>query len=392
MTLSRTNLMIVDRQSLERKDFQYFTPPQFLHDRINEDIDMVLNENKNALDERGVLFKDALKLSYLIILQEQYKCIIILGPFLDERIILKDIQVFGHAMKLSSENIRILENLYSKLSYYEADEIENIHTLIRTLLDNTLLKTDIVKMSYHGRLSMKEDFSNKFRQYDFAEKNYAREHLMLNAVKRGDTDYIHHFLNQDMGNISLPARGQYTPLRHWKNLTITLNSICARAAYSGGLSPHLVHSISSKYAIEVEKLISYHNVTQLTNRIVMEYTESVSKFSLTGYSPLVKKAIRYIRNNLTEPICLLDISEELNVSESHLARIFKKEMGQTVTAFIQESKIGECLELVKSGSYSMTDIAFMFGFSSSSYFSSVFNKVMGISPRKYHKLSMEEGG
>lgn len=385
ITLSKTNLFLYDIESQERSFFQYFSPPQFLFDRIFEDINSILNRYINTHEDKGFFYKDDLDLCYILMVMNRDKHIVVLGPFLDEITSEKVILDYAHVMRLTAEELRILKNLYKKLPIYEDEEITNIHTLLRTILSNSLIKMEL-KSPVHTTSSFTEKtLSDKFDHYEFAESNYKIETLLLDAITRGDTEYIKEFIERRKEGMIIPERGPFSTLRHWKNLSITMNSICARAAYKGGLSPDLVHSISSKYAVEIERLVSYHSVNTLLDRIMTEYAESVKRYSLKGYSTLIRQAIQYIRNNITQTVYLLDVAEHLNISEEHLSRAFKKETGKTVIHFIQEAKIIESQELLLSGNYSITDIAFMFGFSSSSYYSTTFRKITGISPTAFQK-------
>jgi two-component system response regulator YesN len=102
---------------------------------------------------------------------------------------------------------------------------------------------------------------------------------------------------------------------------------------------------------------------------------------------LIKKAVIYIRKNLYENISLKDIAGELHVNSSYLSRVFKKNIGQNITEYIHESKINESLALVKSKSHEIIEIANIFGYCNTAYFSTQFKKVMGISPREFQKTN-----
>lgn len=149
------------------------------------------------------------------------------------------------------------------------------------------------------------------------------------------------------------------------------------------------HSISTKYTIGIEKQISVHGVDGLTKRIILEYCKSVHKYSLSGYSLPVKEAIIMIRKNLPKPVCLESISLEVNVSREHLCRNFKKETSMNISDYVHYIKINESLNLVKSKSYSISEISEMFRHCNAAYFSVVFKKVTGMAPRTYRKMQGE---
>lgn len=100
---------------------------------------------------------------------------------------------------------------------------------------------------------------------------------------------------------------------------------------------------------------------------------------------LVEQARRYIEEHYTEKLTLAEIAEVLNISAGHLSITFKKFMGLTLSDYIASVKIEHAKELVDTHQYLMYEISDMLGFDNPYYFSKVFKKVTGISPREYEK-------
>jgi len=100
---------------------------------------------------------------------------------------------------------------------------------------------------------------------------------------------------------------------------------------------------------------------------------------------VVKKTIEYIHNNIDKRITLSDISQYVFISQSYLSRIFKKQMGVTLVEYINHLKLEKSKDLIRTGKYSLTQIADMLGFTSVHYFSRQFKEKYGISPSSYSK-------
>ncbi|WP_053943307.1 response regulator transcription factor [Kallipyga gabonensis] len=90
--------------------------------------------------------------------------------------------------------------------------------------------------------------------------------------------------------------------------------------------------------------------------------------------------LQYIRNHYAERISLTDLSQELNISCTHLNAKFKAETGYTFHAFLNYYRIRRAVELQKSGQYKLYEIAELVGFSDYKYFNKVFKKYTGYSP------------
>ncbi len=102
---------------------------------------------------------------------------------------------------------------------------------------------------------------------------------------------------------------------------------------------------------------------------------------------LVYMAKRYIHEHYKEKLTLSDISDHLKISSGHLSSTFSRYMNQTVSDYIAEVKIGHAKELIDSGQYLIYEIADRLGFENAYYFSKVFKKVTGMSPKNYECLS-----
>lgn len=103
---------------------------------------------------------------------------------------------------------------------------------------------------------------------------------------------------------------------------------------------------------------------------------------------LVEQAKRYIGEHYTEKLSLAEIADVLNISAGHLSITFKKFTGTTLSDYIADIKISRAKELIETHKYMMYEISDMLGFDNPYYFSKVFKKVTGISPREHEKQGL----
>lgn len=102
-------------------------------------------------------------------------------------------------------------------------------------------------------------------------------------------------------------------------------------------------------------------------------------------NPHVLKAIKYINNNITAPLSLKDVSQAIYLSKEYTAKIFKEEMGCTVTEYINEQKMIIAKDMLNSDEITLRDTALNLGFENYSYFSRIFKKHFNTSPAKIKK-------
>jgi AraC-like DNA-binding protein len=103
-----------------------------------------------------------------------------------------------------------------------------------------------------------------------------------------------------------------------------------------------------------------------------------------GLSPMVlKKIIRRIEEEPTEKLTLTDLSQEFGMSTAHLCRAFKQSTGVSPHAFLNSRRIECASNLLRTTSYSITQIALMCGYSSGSHLSTNFLRELGVPPAVY---------
>ncbi len=98
---------------------------------------------------------------------------------------------------------------------------------------------------------------------------------------------------------------------------------------------------------------------------------------------LINDVLRYIRDNYMEELTLPVLADTFHISKEHLSRLFKKETGTNLFSYIMEMKLNEAKELLAHTEMTLEDIAMRLGFSNGNYFSKVFKKNVGQSPRDY---------
>ena len=103
---------------------------------------------------------------------------------------------------------------------------------------------------------------------------------------------------------------------------------------------------------------------------------------------VVSHAVDYIRKHFRENISRDDVAAAVYVTSSYLSRIFRTETGTKITDYLTRCRIEEAKKLLSTTDRSVSDIAVESGFESFSYFSTVFKKVVGITPVQYRKERM----
>ncbi len=114
-------------------------------------------------------------------------------------------------------------------------------------------------------------------------------------------------------------------------------------------------------------------------------SESFNSISVVqdSSSNITNAAITYMQNNISNPVLVEGIAKQLGMSTSFFYKKFKQETGYSPIAYFNLLKIQRACQLIHANHYSISEIGFKIGIDDPYYFSRLFKKQMGISPRQY---------
>ena len=97
--------------------------------------------------------------------------------------------------------------------------------------------------------------------------------------------------------------------------------------------------------------------------------------------------MKYIKENLSEQMTNHQLADVAHMSLRHFIRIFKHIYNDTPTNFILKLRLEKARDLLEDGTYNVYEISNICGFSHSNYFSKIFRKAYGVTPRDYRKTN-----
>ena len=118
-------------------------------------------------------------------------------------------------------------------------------------------------------------------------------------------------------------------------------------------------------------------------RLQDDYFKTLRNRREHQYSKHVVLAQEFVFKNYERDISVADIAEAVGISEGHLRRCFKQEMNVNVVNFLTEYRLTCAKKMMKTGYQNLDDIWKKCGFASAQYFSYLFKKKEGITPREF---------
>jgi AraC family transcriptional regulator len=95
----------------------------------------------------------------------------------------------------------------------------------------------------------------------------------------------------------------------------------------------------------------------------------------------IRQAIDYLHANLAQDISLDRLAESVNISPSHLRRLFKQATGLAPHQYLLQLRVNRAKELLLTGSFSVGEVAAEVGFADQSHLHRHFKRVFGVTPK-----------
>ncbi len=209
---------------------------------------------------------------------------------------------------------------------------------------------------------------------------YEKEKELLIRVKTGNTGAAKMILNDLLG-YTLFAEGN--DLANIRPRALELASLLSRAAIEGGAPTDSILRINNEFIKRLEESdMSMEDICYKLQEITEVFTESMFGKSSKS-SETIKKAIQFIAQNYSADITLERVAQHVGLNASYLSTYFKQSCGSSFKEYLNLVRIEEAKRLLANTDYTILDIALAIGYENQSYFSKVFKKYTGITPKQY---------
>lgn len=195
-----------------------------------------------------------------------------------------------------------------------------------------------------------------------------------------------------------------------------LNKLCKHIYYSDKYDPFkkifvvckgkFIDSLASAFDINKSVISVQANVESIILNIHDELVKEIIDYNAISHNILSlfhsfnkkilddnKEAMqlpelirKYLDTSITQKLSLDKISEELNISKSHIERVFKNRFNTTPLNYFMKQKTKYACALLVNTSYSINIIAEQTGFTDSKYMAKCIKKETGMTPLQYRKF------
>jgi AraC-like DNA-binding protein len=129
---------------------------------------------------------------------------------------------------------------------------------------------------------------------------------------------------------------------------------------------------------------SSKNLDLITESVLLYTFSQIAAFDAIGEKALINRVLHYIETEFTSPaLSLSSCAEYLGYNPKYISHVFKKQAKINYSEYLRSVRIKYATVLFDSGIDSVKNVAHLSGFSDPFYFSSVFKRVIGLSPTEY---------
>jgi len=224
------------------------------------------------------------------------------------------------------------------------------------------------------------------RDEEFVRTDVRKEFSRYEAIVSGDVAQVKKNF-EEVRKDFFAGKGvlSQNPLRNSIYHLVVSMAVIARMCVEAGLPHSEAYTISDIYIQSADVSKSVDEVIDLIGKAQVDFAERMRKLRKTAgaYSLYVRHAIDYIYDHLHQPLKMEELAKAEGLSPGYFSKLFAKEVGMTVKAYILSVKIRTAANMLENLDYSISDISYSLGFSSQSAFTTAFKQQMGCTPAAY---------
>ena len=205
------------------------------------------------------------------------------------------------------------------------------------------------------------------------------EHLIFQTLNRGDTEGLKEQLDRFFDWMLQTGSDSMDNIR-LKMLEYVLRA--EKDAFHDGAVNYDFESRRS-YLAEVMSLTEYESMRDWLQMKMRRICTQIRDKRGAQSESVVTKAKAFIQENYSRDISLDDVSREVNVSPYYFSKLFKEEAGENFIEYLTRMRIEKAKRLLADAQASIKEISVQIGYGDPNYFSRIFKKQTGMTPREY---------
>ncbi|MCL2601333.1 MAG: helix-turn-helix domain-containing protein [Treponema sp.] len=210
-----------------------------------------------------------------------------------------------------------------------------------------------------------------------------KERELLESLQKADIESGKQILNDILAAIFFTNSDQFKYVQY---RAMELAVLIFRADTSSGFSVDAALETNSHYIKSIYEAENIEELTDAMYHIFDDVASHIFSFHVVHHASALKKAECFILENFSRRISLEEIAKISGFSAPYFSTIFKDEMGENLSSYLNRLRVEKAGYMLTSTNYSLSKIARACGFEDQSWFSKIFKVYTGMNPGRYRTL------
>jgi two-component system response regulator YesN len=361
----------------------------FLKDSISVGYFMLVGFKKDAAEGNNEIHVKSIKNKVL----EEIKNLAVIS----RRCIIGNFVGTGIPLWFSASEDESIEDIYNE-SKKIGDEIKRKISLSANVpigigIGSVVTSIELSKKSYdEGHAALKSALkSSTVLHYNDIKESLAKtnieypvylEEKLIDLIKIGDVVQSKQVAEEILASV---FNGFFT-MKDIKEYLSQLLSIIKRTMLQLGIGINTLTTIGTMD--DLTHLSDIEEMRVWSRKNLFSILELIEEIQDLKEKIVFTKIYECIKKNVFADISLEYVAQQVGMSPQYLSRIFKEEVGMNFIDYVTSKRISYAKKLLENRDKSIRDIAIESGYSDPSYFSKIFKKIVGLTPKEYRELGM----
>ena len=311
---------------------------------------------------------------------------ILAGPFLmdePDSLLLSDI---GEKYSIPTAPLLEMYEEAGSLPVFEPAKVTYISRLLYYMCSGLVTDSRAQFNLNHNKLYQQSKINESIQMYKASPQvnsrvyPYEKEKALITKLKTGDTEQAKALLNDLLGYVFFAEGNNFEVV---KSRALELSSLLSRAAIEGGATSDSVLKVNNQFLMSLQNITDLDDLCYKLQETIDVFTDCMFNYIPSKGNEIIKKAIRYISQNFSRNLTLDEVADHVHLNPSYFSTLFKQSTGSSFKEYLNMVRIEESKRLLSNTDYSIIDISLATGFEDQSYFSKVFKKYTGLTPKQY---------
>ena len=311
---------------------------------------------------------------------------ILAGPFLmdePDSLLLSDI---GEKYSIPTAPLLEMYEEAGSLPVFEPAKVTYISRLLYYMCSGLVTDSRAQFNLNHNKLYQQSKINESIQMYKASPQvnsrvyPYEKEKALITKLKTGDTEQAKALLNDLLGYVFFAEGNNFEVV---KSRALELSSLLSRAAIEGGATSDSVLKVNNQFLMSLQNITDLDDLCYKLQETIDVFTDCMFNYIPSKGNEIIKKAIRYISQNFSRNLTLDEVADHVHLNPAYFSTLFKQSIGSSFKEYLNMVRIEESKRLLSNTDYSIIDISLATGFEDQSYFSKVFKKYTGLTPKQY---------